>query len=585
MTDRPRQLQAWERALALLAAVVALALNVAAAIELFAPQATFGYQLVYTSGFEVTAVDAGTPALRAGIVAGDHLDLTASSLRDRILALDYQPARPGESINFMLLRAGRARPVTLQAQRVTASQSQRAIFSPLASFLRLAGFIYIAVALVILLRRPNRMTWGLFLYLVSATNVSLYRFPEKLFLVATFASDVLSVAGTVGLVIFAVRFPNDRADGWRRVLDRLAIAIGVLFLIPNIAWDATSLFAGQSPAGWMSYGSTLGALTLICIAGVALAATYLHARPGQRQRLQWVIAGVFFTLLSYASDWAKYWSAAYPLATSDAVVWTATVLYAFAPFALAYAVARQRVFEISFIMSRTLVYTIVTATVFGLLALVEWLVARFIERTGIELTFGALAAVAIAFSIQLIYARAEQFVDRTLFRRRHQAERHLARVAEGLPYAQDPAVVKGALLDEPVHVYALDSAELFARNESGDFVNNGKTLDHSVSLQLQGRHRALRLHETDSVLAIPIFLRSRLQAVAVYGAHVNGEDVDPDEVASLEALGAAAGIAYDHLEAARVERFAARWRRVAERQACELAALRARNGPGAPNVS
>lgn len=571
--------------MALLAAVVALALNVAAAIELFAPQATFGFQLVYTSGFEVTAVDAGTPASRAGMVAGDHLDLAASSLRDRILTLDYKPARPGESINFVLLHAGRPRPVTLQAQRVTASQSQRAIFAPLASFLRLAGFIYIAVALMILLRRPNRMTWGLFLYLVSATNVSLYRFPEKMLLVAIFASDVLSVAGTVGLVIFAVRFPNDRADGWRRVLDRLAVAIGVLFLIPNIAWDATSLFAGQSPAGWMSYGATLGALTLICIAAVALAATYLHARPGQRQRLQWVIAGVFFTFLSYASDWAKYWSAAYPLATSDAVVWTATVLYTFAPFALAYAVVRQRVFEISFIMSRTLVYTIVTAMVFGLLALVEWLVARFIERTGVELTFGALAAVVIAFSIQVIYARAEQFVERTLFRRRHQAERRLARVAEGLPYAQNPAVVKAALLDEPVHVYALDSATLFARNDAGDFVNNGKTLDRSVSLQLQGRHRALRLHETDSVLAIPIFLRSHLQAVAVYGAHVNGEDIDPDEVASLEALGAAAGIAYDHLEAARVERFAARWRRVAERQARELAALRARNGPAAPNVS
>lgn len=571
--------------MALLAAVVALALNVAAAIELFAPQATFGFQLVYTSGFEVTAVDAGTPASRAGMVAGDHLDLAASSLRDRILTLDYKPARPGESINFVLLHAGRPRPVTLQAQRVTASQSQRAIFAPLASFLRLAGFIYIAVALMILLRRPNRMTWGLFLYLVSATNVSLYRFPEKMLLVAIFASDVLSVAGTVGLVIFAVRFPNDRADGWRRVLDRLAVAIGVLFLIPNIAWDATSLFAGQSPAGWMSYGATLGALTLICIAAVALAATYLHARPGQRQRLQWVIAGVFFTFLSYASDWAKYWSAAYPLATSDAVVWTATVLYTFAPFALAYAVVRQRVFEISFIMSRTLVYTIVTAMVFGLLALVEWLVARFIERTGVELTFGALAAVVIAFSIQVIYARAEQFVERTLFRRRHQAERRLARVAEGLPYAQNPAVVKAALLDEPVHVYALDSATLFARNDAGDFVNNGKTLDRSVSLQLQGRHRALRLHETDSVLAIPIFLRSHLQAVAVYGAHVNGEDIDPDEVGSLEALGAAAGIAYDHLEAARVERFAARWRRVAERQARELAALRARNGPAAPNVS
>jgi hypothetical protein len=86
------------------------------------------------------------------------------------------------------------------------------------------------------------------------------------------------------------------------------------------------------------------------------------------------------------------------------------------------------------------------------------------------------------------------------------------------------------------------------------------------------------LHDGDGVLAIPIFLRARLEAVAVYGAHANGEDIDPDEAATLEALGAAAGVAYDHLEAARLERDAFRWRRLAERQARELAALRAVNG-------
>src|SRR6202035_1188046 len=112
-------------------------------------------------------------------------------------------------------------------------------------------------------------------------------------------------------------FPYDRPAGWRATIDRLAIPIGLIFAIPNVAWDATSLFLGRSPATWMSYGSTFGALALILIAGTALVMTYLTARRWERQRLQWVIAGVFFTLLSYASSWARYWSAAYTLATSD----------------------------------------------------------------------------------------------------------------------------------------------------------------------------------------------------------------------------------------------------------------------------
>jgi hypothetical protein len=565
------------RLTAMLAAAVALALNVAAAIELFEPPTTFGYQLIYTNGFEVAAVDPGTAAARAHIVANDHLDFRNSTLHDRIVGLSYQPARAGEPVTFLLVHGGRSRVVTLRAEPLTALESQQALFSPLASFLRLTGFVYIAVALAIVLRRPSRMTWGLFLYLVSATDVTLYHFPERALPIVAFASDLLSVAGTVGLVIFAARFPDDRAAGWRAWLDRLAIPIGVLFAVPNLAWDASSLFEGRSPTLWMSYGSTFGALALIVVAGATLVSTYLTAPRWQRQRLQWVIAGVFFTLLSYASSWARYWSTAYPVVTSDVAVWTATFLYACAPFAIAYAVVRQRVFEISFVVSRTLVYTLVTATIFGVFAFVEWLAGRLIEHSGAAVFLVALTAVGMAYSIHAIYGRAEQFVEITLFRRRHLAERRLASIAAGLPYAENSAAVEEALVREPVHAYTLSCADLFLRDGSGDYVHDGKKLDRGIPLQLQGSRRSLRLHDGDRVLAVPVFVRLRLQAVAVYGAHVNGEDIDPDERASLEAIGMAAGLAYDHLEADRIERDVARWRKLVERQARELAALRARS--------
>lgn len=575
-SERSRHLRSWERFAALLAATVALALNIAAVVELFAPQTTFGYRLTYSKGFEVAQVDPETPAAAAGMVTGDQLDFRNSTLHDRLVGLEYQPARPGERVSFIVLHDGRAHRLQLVAGAVTSSQAQHAIFSPLASFLRLTGFAYIGVALVILLRRPSRMTWGLFLYLVSSTNVELYRFPEAIAPLAAFASDLLGVAGTVGLIIFAARFPGDGATGWRGWLDRFALGIGALFAIPNVAWDAHSLFLGEGPAAWMSYGSTLGALALILIAGATLVATYVSARRAERQRLQWVIAGVFFSLLSAASGWARYWSPAYTLATSDAVAWTATILYACAPFAIAYAVVRQRVFDISFVISRTLVYTLVSATVFGAFALIEWFVGHVLEQTGIAIVVVALAAIGIAFSLDALYGRAEEFVERTLFRRRHLAERHIASITAGLPYAENDGAVEAALVGEPVHAYALTSAELFRRDQSGGFFSNGNVLDRRVAMQLQGRRGALRLHAGDPALAVPVFVRARLEAVALYGAHVNGEDIDPDEAASLEAMGVAAGIAYDHLETSRVERDVNRWRRIAERQARELATLRER---------
>ncbi len=144
------------------------------------------------------------------------------------------------------------------------------------------------------------------------------------------------------------------------------------------------------------------------------------------------------------------------------------------------------------------------------------------------------------------------------------------------PYAGNAAAVETALVHEPIAAYALSSADLFLRNDSGDYARNGTPLDPSIPLRLQGRRRALRLHDGTLVLAVPVFVRSRLEAVAVYGAHVSGEDIDPSEAGSLEALGVAAGLAYDHLQASRLERDVTRWRNLAERQAREIAALRER---------
>jgi hypothetical protein len=557
------------------AAAIALALNVAATIQLFTPQTTFGYQLIYTEGFKVASIDPGTWAASAGIAPGDRLDFTRSAFHDRILGLFYQPAQPGESARFVVIHAGRPHPVLARATLLTSSESSSALFSPLASFLRLAGFGYIAIALVILLRRTNRMTFGLFLYLVSATDATTYRFPDAIFAFAQFGSDLLAIAGPIGLIVFAARFPDDRATGWRAWLDRCALPMGVLFAIPNLAWDVRSLVAGAAPSRWMAYGSIFGALALILAAVVTLIVAYAAAPREQRQRFQWAIAGVLFTVLSYVTAWARYWDAAYWLASSDAVVWVATILYACAPFALAYAVVRQRVFDISFVVSRTLVYTIMSATIFGLFALIEWLTGRLIERSGITVALVAFAAICVAFSLNAVHSRVEELVESTLFRRRRQAEQRLADVAAGLPAAQSEAAVEAALVDEPVDAYALASANLFRRLDDV-FAHDGHALDRGIALQLHGRRGSLRLHDAEAVLAVPVFVRSQLEAIAVYGAHRNGEDIDPDEAASLEALGAAAGIAYDHLEAQRIERDVTRWQRVAQRQARELASLRER---------
>jgi hypothetical protein len=51
------------------------------------------------------------------------------------------------------------------------------------------------------------------------------------------------------------------------------------------------------------------------------------------------------------------------------------------------------------------------------------------------------------------------------------------------------------------------------------------------------------------LLAVPIIVRHRLTEFALYGGHVGGEALDPDEIRSLRQLALPAGVAYDHLDA------------------------------------
>ena len=219
---------------------------------------------------------------------------------------------------------------------------------------------------------------------------------------------------------------------------------------------------------------------------------------------------------------------------------------------------------------------IVSGTIFAFFALVEWIAGRILEHSGIAVFLVALAAIGVAFSLDALYGNVERFVESTLFRRRHLAERHLASIAGGLGAAESTAAVEDALVREPMQAYGLASAALYERGTSGEFRRDGKALASAVALQLAGARRAVPLHEGDAVLAVPVFALARLEAIVLYGAHTGGEDIDPDETASLEGLARAAGTAYDHLETLRAERDAARWQRVAERQSRELATLRER---------
>lgn len=125
---------------------------------------------------------------------------------------------------------------------------------------------------------------------------------------------------------------------------------------------------------------------------------------------------------------------------------------------------------------------------------------------------------------------------------------------------------------EPVEAFALTSAAIFRRDPSGSFVRDlaigwsdgdlrAIEPDASVTLQLRAGPHAIAVDEASwpggalpedpyrPAVALAIEIRSVFEAIVLYGPHDGGEDIDPEEIAILQALLTAASTAYDHVAA------------------------------------
>src|SRR5262249_7801448 len=96
-------------------------------------------------------------------------------------------------------------------------------------------------------------------------------------------------------------------------------------------------------------------------------------------------------------------------------------------FAVTYALIKRRVLDSSFLLSRTLVFGIVSLIVVAAFVLVDWLLG--ITFAGASHATGLIANAALALvlgvSLNYIQKRVDTFVDAVFFRRQYDDERAL----------------------------------------------------------------------------------------------------------------------------------------------------------------
>jgi hypothetical protein len=516
----------------------------------------------------ITYVTPGGPADRAGIAAGDRVVWERLPLLGRMnLALNVTVAA-GSTLAVTIERSGSARTMTLAAVP----------WGPIVEWVSraqaLATFVLMAIGIGLVYLRPTRMTWGFLLSTLYWTttigwNASWIHPGAGTFALIEGLTAVQWGLSLAGILIFMSRFPADQARGPLALLDRAAIPIGALATALLVYIDLCVLRSPTPPPVWATIANQyVIAGVVAALASAALVTSFVLARGSDRQRiLPVLLAFAFYVALTFAQTvYNERYTDVAGYGTLAALAVCSMLALA---VAVAYGVLRSRVLDVSFAISRTLVYTILTTIVVGVFALIDFVSSKLLERLQITLLLEVCAALAFALWLNALHARIDRFVDRVLFRRRYLAQERLERVGRTLAHAESAPFVDEALVVEPCDALALASAAVFRRAESGAYerafarawegaaVTFGSDdrlvvnlLAELATVELTGIRRPQAEMPggiAQPLLALPLVVRHELNGFVLYGGHVGGEGLDPDEAGVLKQLVHAAAGAYEHI--------------------------------------
>jgi hypothetical protein len=508
--------------------------------------------------FHAVVTDVDPQAAISGVRPGDMLDLARASPVQRNGFITIGAADPGEQVRAPMLRNGRPFIATI----TTFAEGSDTIDMV---WLRDSVALFVALlGTIVLLRRPGPATWGFFYLALVGTgpiNVVYIVGPMWWRHVALMAADVAAILPQYGALFFALYLLHDGPlPRWRRIaaiasFAAACVALSVSFLRTQAQWASPH----PEPAVSIAYG--LLAIVPWVAAPTLLVATYYESAPDVRARLRWIIGGFLLSAACFAVDQLGTQGNLGIIPMSYVVHSLLTCAEAvLIAIPVAYAVLKHHIIDVNVAISRATVYTALSVGIVGVFALVDLFFTHVLEEKSAGLIADVGLALMLGFSFNTIHRRVDAFVDGMLFRARHLADEHVASLAHGMSYARTSEQVCEMLLHEPTRCYRLAGANL---SDNADVTD---THMQSLASCLEAQRSPIRLTDGQwdvrafmrttwtPAVAIPVFRHNTLEAVAVYGLHADGTNLDSEQIALLERLASAAGAAFDRLESEELRR-------------------------------
>jgi hypothetical protein len=535
---------------------------------------------------------AESPASVAGIVPGDRIDLKAmrcipihtprcASLVSVLGGLGgTQFALPDRqiSLEIILLSGGPAKSVSLKSVPAPLSPAERAVL--LAD--TVVGIVVIVIAFWLVWTRPSWMTWGLLLYVIwinPGQSFTYYALLQR-WPLAVFAQELAEACAQgvafAGLLIFALRFPDDRTEPrWQEVqwaVPLLALTITVLTLL-----GFGNMFG--YPTERITEATFLAGLAVDAIILLILLERRRGLPPLEEKRMRWVIWGCAIGLPAYIfaelCQSADLFRGLWGFSPSQALIGLLYLPNGVLAYFASQAVWQRRVVRVWIPLRHGTILVVLS------LALGVPIFQLHEKLTNVEEGFRlpawiwplVLAPVFILL-MQRLHEGGVDLVDRVFNRQFHSAERQLKATAEEIAGAECLEDIDRLLVESAARALCLSSCAVFRcqenvfrrsknakgwgactktelRTESDARALRSLELDESVRLnQEDSESLALPTGMEAPCLSVPV--RSGIpeaSAVILLGPHESGNDIDADEREMLEKLAARAAAGYERIVA------------------------------------
>jgi signal transduction histidine kinase len=297
------------------------------------------------------------------------------------------------------------------------------------------------------------------------------------------------------------------------------------------------------PPGWDAFPYIV--LSFVTNA-YALSYRYFRvASPIERQQIKWVVAGVVgFISIAFPVDRFLYY---HPIVidSARALVISAIpdtiyrVITLFIPVSIAISVLRYRLWDIDIILSRALVYGILSAGIVVTYILLVGALSVFSQTTG-NLLISLLATGLIAFLFQPLRERLQGSVNRLLYGDRDDPYAALSRLGRRLESSITPEAVLPTIVTTVREALKLPYTAIYLKQPDDDY----KIIAESASPSLRVQNGKIRVPGMEREgKCIPLIHQGETLGYLVLGPRTPSEAFSSSDLRLVDDLAPQVGVA------------------------------------------